>query len=143
MKKILVAIIALLFVGSASAQFKVAEKQKTTEIVWTSFAGHQSIHAQELSNGEYYYWLVLKTSNQFDERICIGIGVKDKAKATLRQLENELHKEGEIYQLIDDRGKPFTMECTTWNQYRITKKGHAGYAYLTVGQASKMLSALD
>lgn len=140
MKKILLAIIAVLCINTATAQFKVVEKQKTADVVWSSFGGHQALWAQEQSNGEYYFFLAFNTTNQFDDKMIISLGKIDKAKATLSQLLNDLHKEGEVYELADDKGEAFTMQCSVLNQYKITKSGYAGYAYLTLGQVSKMLS---
>lgn len=140
MKKILLAIIAVLCVSNATAQFKVVEKQKAAEVVWSSFGGHQALYAKPLSNGEYYFFLAFNTTNQFDDSLLIALGKIDKAKATLQQLANDLYKEGEIYELADDMGEAFTMQCSVLNQYKITKRGYAGYAYITLGQVSKMLS---
>ena len=143
MKKLLFAVLTVLTFGTASAQFKVTEKQKTPVRVWAAFGGHQALYYLERSNGEYYYFMAFNTSNQFDDRLIIHLGDLDTAKATLHQLEKDLHKEGEIYELTDDNLEKFSMQCTAFNQYRITKRGYAGSAYLTIGQVSKMLAALE
>lgn len=143
MKKLLFAVLAMLTLGTASAQFKVAEKQKTPVRVWASFGGHQALYYQEQSNGENYYFLAFNTTNQFDDKLIIHLGKIDKAKATLLQIKNDLHKEGEIYELTDDKGEAFSMQCTAFNQYRIMKQGCAGCTYLTLGQAGKMLATIE
>lgn len=144
MKKILIALIAVLSVVSASAQFKVQEKQTMPEVVWRSaMGGHNKLYRQKLQNGEYYYFIGVATTNQFDDKMLIHLGKIDKAKATLLQMANDLYREGEIYELTDDKVEPFTLQCAAFNQYVLFKKGYAGRAYITIGQVEKMLSALE
>ena len=142
MKKILFAVLAMLVFGTSSAQFKVEQKQKFPEVVWQDGFKWAALYQQELDNGELYYFIGLRSSNQFDDKMLLHLGKKDKAKVTLQQLANELHKEGEIYELSDDKGEPFTMHCIAMNYYRIYKKGYAGYGSLSIGQVRKMLSAI-
>ena len=142
MKKILFAVFASLFVGIAPAQFKVQEKASSPVRVWAGLGGHEALYYYEENSGDHYYFMGFNTTNQFDKKMIINLGKKDKAKATLSQLVNELYAQGEIYKLIDDAGEAFTLQCAALNQYVITKQGYAGRAYLTVGQASKMLYVL-
>jgi hypothetical protein len=144
MKKMIIAVLALLSFGVAEAQFTVEKKQSVPEVVFRSpLGGHQCLCAYQLDNGEYYFYLALNTTNQFDDRMIIYLGKIDKTKATLSQLINDLHSEGEVYRLSDDRGEPFTMECVAFNQYRLSKKGSAGYAYLSINNVGKMLDRFN
>lgn len=142
MKKLLLVVLTMLAFGTTSAQFKVAGKQKMPEIVWKDAFSWVALYQQELSNGELYYFIGLRSSNQFDDKMLLHLGKKDKAKVTLQQLANELHKEGEIYELSDDKGEPFTMHCIAMNYYRIYKTRYAGYGTFSIGQVRKMQSAI-
>ena len=141
MKKLLLLVVAMLAIGSASAQFQVQEKQKLPEVVWRSpLGGHVKLYAQEQSNGKLYYLVGINTTNDYDDKLLLHLGNKDKAIATLTQLVNDLYVQGEIYELADDRGEAFTLQCTAMNQYVIHKVGYAGRGYVTVGQFARMLS---
>ena len=141
MKKVLFLVLAMLAIGSADAQFQVQEKQKLPEVVWRSpLGGHVKLYAQEQSNGELYYLVGINTTNDYDDKLLLHLGNKDKAIATLTQLVNDLYVQGEIYELADDRGEAFTLQCSAMNQYVIHKAGYAGRGYVTVGQFARMLS---
>ncbi|MBQ2395238.1 MAG: hypothetical protein II307_05700 [Alistipes sp.] len=141
MKKVLLFMIAVLTISSASAQFQVQEKQKLPEVVWRSpLGGHVKLYAQEQSNGKFYYLVGINTTNDYDDKLLLHLGNKDKAIATLTQLVNDLYVQGEIYELADDRGEAFTLQCSAMNQYVIYKEGYAGRGYVTVGQFERMLS---
>lgn len=140
MKKILLAMIAVLFVGTASAQFQVKEKQCLPEVVWQDAFRWVGFYQQDLGNNDYYYMFGLRTSNQFDDRLLIHLGRGNKTVSTLRQLLNELYSEGKIYELTDDKGEPFTLICKPFNIYHIYKKGYAGYAHIKLSQVETILS---
>lgn len=144
MKKIILAVIALLSIGMASAQFTVENKQSTPELVFKSpLGGHQRLYAIQQANGEYYFFIAIATTNQFDDKLIVHLGKIDKTKATLLQLINDLYSQGSVYNLSDDRGEPFTLECVPLGEYRLSKKGYAGNAYLSISNVRKMLERFE
>lgn len=144
MKKIMLALIAVLSFTNASAQFKVEEKQSAPELVFRSpLGGHQRLYAIQQTNGEYYFFIAISTTNQYDDLMLIHLGKQAKTKATLAQLINDLHSQGATYQLSDDRGEPFTLECVPLGEYRLSKKGYAGNAYLSISNVRKMLERFE
>lgn len=143
MKKVLLFMIAVFSISLASAQFEVQVKVKKPERLWQDAFSWAFLYKQEQSDASDYYFIALRSSNQFDDRIILHLGGKDKAKATIAQLANDLYKKGEIYELVDDRGEAFTMQCEAMNYYRILKQGYAGYGSLSVGWLNKMYSALE
>lgn len=143
MKKFLLTLVAVLCVASAFAQFKVEQQQKMPEVVWQDGFRWVALYEQDLGNGEYYYMIGLRTSNQFDDKLLIHLGKREKAKATLLQLQNDLYEEGKTYNLSDDKGESFTLICSAFNIYHIYKDGYAGYGYIKLGQLPKMLSLFE
>ena len=132
----------MLAFGTTSAQFKVAEKQKMPEIVWQNGFNHLKLYKQETSNGIYIYFISIRTTNQFDEKMLIYLGDKEKSIATFSQLLNDLYIPNELYELVDARGEAFNAKCGTLNEYIIIKRGYAGEGHILLGQLRKMQSAL-
>ena len=143
MKKIIIAVLALLSIGVVQAQFKVEQKQSAPEAIWREGFGWVSLYQQNVGNGEDYYFIACRSSNQFDDMMLIHLGSKEKALATLAQLEKDLYVEGEIYELSDDKGESFTLKCGKFNYYYIYKRGYAGYGYIKMTHIPKMQSAIN
>ena len=143
MKKFLLILVAVLCATSASAQFKVEQQQKMPEVVWQDGFRWVALYEQDLENGEYYYMIGLRTSNQFDDKLLIYLGKREKAKATLLQLQNDLYERGKTYNLSDDKGESFTQICQPFNMYHIYKSGYAGYGFIKRGQLPKILSLFE
>ena len=142
MKKIIIMLLAVLAFGSAEAQFKVQETHTAPEVVWQNGFNHLKLCKTKGSGSPYYYISILST-NQFDDRIILHLGGLGKAKATLNQILNELFKEGEIYQLVDDRGEAFTGKCNPLGDFTIFKEGYAGAGHIMLYQFRKMQAALE
>lgn len=142
MKKLLSILIAVLSIATSTAQFQVAQKVKAIEVIWQDTYGWNTLCRQEQNDGVYYYMLILKSSNQFDNKIVINLGGLEKTKNTLSQLINDLFVKGEVYNLVDDKGEAFVAKCGFGKTYSIYKDGYAGYGGLYIGRVEAMLSAL-
>lgn len=144
MKKVLLFMIAVLTISSASAQFQVQAKKNHPEMVWRSaMGGHNSLWIQKDDKGEDCYFIAMGTSNQYDDKLILYLGDKSNSKATFAQLINDLCIQGETYLLKDYIGESFSISFNAFNQYVIRKKGYAGASYLGIGQIEKMLLAID
>lgn len=144
MKKIIIAVLALISIGSASAQFQVAHTSPTTYVVYGMRAG---VSLKYIRIGEdYEYFLQLNTTNRYDRVLLIYLGNRDKARASLSQLLNELYKEvGKSYTLKDNEGVPFIAICSKTfgaEGYAIFRDGYAGHAYIRLAQISEMLELM-
>lgn len=142
MKKIIIAVIALLSLNIASAQFQVQQKQSMPEVVWRNGFGWVTLYKQDIGNGEYYYFIGIRTSNQFDDIMLIHLGKKDKAITTLTQFY-DLYAQGEIYELADDNGEKFSAQCIAMKYYRLLKRGYAGYGTIHLNQLLNMRDAIN
>lgn len=143
MKKILIALIAVLSFVTASAQFDVAHSAPSTYVVYPMKAG-VSLKYQKIGE-EAGYFLQLNTTNQFDGAMLIYLGNRDKARASLSQLLNELFESGKSYTLVDSIGKSFIATCTKTfgaEGYAIFKDGYAGNAFIRLKQISDMLEMM-
>ena len=89
MKKIIIAVLALLSTGVAEAQFEVAHSAPITYVVYPMKAGVSLKYTKIGEEAEYF--LQLNTTNQFDGAMLIYLGNRDKARASLSQLLNELY----------------------------------------------------
>lgn len=143
MKKIIIAVLALLSLDIASAQFSVQQKQSMPEVIWRSaMGGHNKLYRMEVGNGEYYYFIGISTTNQFDDKMLIHLGKKDKAITTLTQFY-DLYAQGEIYELADDKGEKFSAQCIAMKYYRLLKRGYAGYGTIHLNQLLNMRDAIN
>ena len=142
MKKLLFSVLAAFAIITASAQFKVEQKQSFPEAIWREAFGWVSLYKQDMGNGEYYYLIGCRSSNQFDDMMLINLGRKAKAKATLLQF-HDLYVKGEIYELEDDKGEKFTAQCIAMNNFRLFKRGYAGYGTIQLKHIRTMLSVLE
>lgn len=143
MKKIILAVIAMLAIGTASAQFGVANSSSSTYVVYPMRAGVSLKYTKVGDVNEYFF--VLNTTNQYDKPITIFLGDKAQAKASLSQLLNELFEIGKSHTLVDSVGKPFTATCTKTfgaEGYAIFRDGYAGNAFIRLKQISEMLEML-
>lgn len=143
MKKIIIAVLALISIGSASAQFQVADTALTTYVVYGMRAGVSLKYTKIGEDTEYF--LQLNTTNQFDKSMFIYLGNRDKAKASLSQLLNELYELDKAYTLNDNVGKPFRVLCANTfgaKGYAIFKDGYAGHAYIRLKQLEDMLEMM-
>lgn len=94
---------------------------------------------------EAEYFLQLNTTNQFDGAMLIYLGNRDKARASLSQLLNELFELGKSHTLADSIGKSFIATCTKTfgaEGYAIFKDGYAGNAFIRLKQISDMLEMM-
>ena len=140
MKKIIFAVLALLSLNIASAQFQVADTALTTYVVYGMRAGVSLKYTKIGEDTEYF--LQLNTTNQFDKSMFIYLGNRDKAKASLSQLLNELYELDKAYTLNDNFGKPFRVLCANTfgaKGYAIFKDGYAGHAYIRLKQLEECL----
>lgn len=143
MKKIIFAVLALLSLNIASAQFQVADTALTTYVVYGMRAGVSLKYTKIGEDTEYF--LQLNTTNQFDKSMFIYLGNRDKAKASLSQLLNELYELDKAYTLNDNFGKPFRVLCANTfgaKGYAIFKDGYAGHAYIRLKQLEDMLELM-
>lgn len=143
MKKIIIAVLALLSLNIASAQFQVADTAPTTYVVYGMRAGVSLKYTKIGEDTEYF--LQLNTTNQFDKSMLIYLGNRDKAKASLSQLLNELYELDKAYTLNDNFGKPFRVLCANTfgaKGYAIFKDGYAGHAYIRLKQLEDMLEMM-
>lgn len=106
MKKIIIAVLALLSLNIASAQFQVADTAPTTYVVYGMKAGVSLKYTKRGEVSEYF--LQLNTTNQFDGAMLIYLGNRDKARASLSQLLNELFELDKAYTLNDNMS-PFGL----------------------------------
>lgn len=143
MKKILIALIAVLSVVSASAQFGVTNTSFPTYVVYPMRAGVSLKYTKIGEETEYF--LQLNTTNQFDGAMLIYLGNRDKARASLSQLLNELYELDKSYTLNDSIDKPFKAICSQImgaKGYAIFKDGYAGNAFIRLKQISDMLEMM-
>ena len=143
MKKILIALIAVLSVVSASAQFGIEDTSRPTYVVYPMRAGVSLKYTKIGEEAEYF--LQLNTTNQFDGAMFIYLGNRDKARASLSQLLNELYELDKSYTLNDSIDKPFKAICSKImgaKGYAIFKDGYAGHAYIRLKQISDMLEIM-
>lgn len=143
MKKIIIAIIALLSIDIALAQFNVADEAPTTYVVYPMRAGISLKYTKIGEEAEYF--LQMNTTNQFDGAMLIYLGNRDKAKASLSQLLNDLYELEKAYTLNDSLGKPFKAICSKImgaKGYAIFKDGYAGHAYIRLTQIADMLEMM-
>lgn len=143
MKKIIIAVLALLSLNIASAQFGVANTSSPTYVVYPMRAGVSLKYTKVGDVDEYF--LVLNTTNQFDNSMLIYLGNKEQAKASLLQLLNELFELGKSLTLVDSIGKSFIATCTKTfgaEGYAIFKDGYAGNAFIRLKQISDMLEMM-
>lgn len=143
MKKIIIAVLALLSIGVAEAQLQVTHLPKA-ETVCKPFSNMWL--KKDMMNGEMQYYIVGSTTNQFDKPILLFLGNLDKAKTSLSQLLTDLYIVGEQYELIDSCGVKFWAYAQNefgTKRYAIKQNGYAGYMYLPLSGIRKMLSALE
>lgn len=143
MKKIMIAVLAVLSFGVASAQLDVEISSSQSYAVYPMRAGVSLNYTRVKGEAEYYFRL--NTSNQYAPSIYIWLGNRDKALKTLNQLLNELYAQGESYYLTDTIGESFTALCSNTmgaKGYMIHKSGHAGYAYIRLKQIEQMIELL-
>lgn len=143
MKKILITLIAVLSVVSASAQFGVANSSASTYVVYPMRAG-VSLKYTKIGE-EMEYFLQLNTTNQFDGAMLIYLGNREKARVSLSQLLNEMYELDKSYTLNDSIDKPFKAICSKImgaKGYAIFKDGYAGHAYIRLKQISDMLEIM-
>lgn len=143
MKKIIIAVLALLSTGVAEAQFEVAHSAPITYVVYPMKAGVSLKYTKIGEEAEYF--LQLNTTNQFDGAMLIYLGNRDKARASLSQLLNELYELDKAYTLNDTFGKPFKAICANTmgaKGYAIFKDGYAGHAYIRLKQLEDMLEKM-
>lgn len=143
MKKIMIAVLALLSLNIASAQLNVQHTYAEEYVVYPMRAGVTLKYTKRGDVAEYF--LQLNTSNQFDDPIYIYLGTRDKAVASLSQLLNDLFSLGTTYRLSDEHGKSFQAICSNVlgaKGYTIYQSGRAGYAYIRLKQLRDMLEMI-
>lgn len=142
MKKILFAVLALLSLGTASAQIQTTHTQTQSETIYGPKAG-VTLERMVFKGGDLYY-LTLRTSNQFDRVMMLALGNKTETIQSLEGLLNgfELDKTSTMK---DGTGKEFIAICANIlgaDGYYIKMKGYAGHAYLRLSDFRKMLKLL-
>lgn len=144
MKKILITLIAVLLSVTASAQLEVANTSSPIDVVYPMRAGVSLKYTKIGAEAEYF--LQLNTTNRYDRVLLIYLGNRDKARASLSQLLNELYKEvGKCYTLKDNEGVPFIAICSKTfgaEGYAIFRDGYAGHAYIRLSQIEDMLEMM-
>lgn len=143
MKKIIIAVLALLSLNIASAQFNVEHEAPTTYVVYPMRAGISLKYTKIGEEAEYF--LQMNTTNQFDGAMLIYLGNRDKAKASLSQLLNDLYELEKAYTLNDSLGKPFKAICSKImgaKGYALFKDGYAGHAFIRLTQIADMLEMM-
>lgn len=139
MKKILIAIVALLCCGySADAQIKVNKKSETKE-VFSSRMGFVTIKVME---GNYF--LALPSSNQYDDYYIMHLGQsnEDALESVEALLEMaQTIKKGESY-AVETLTKTFTITKGIGKSIDISAKGYAGYASTSATELKGMIDAL-
>lgn len=143
MNKIIIAVLALLSLNIASAQFQVADTAPTTYVVYGMKAGVSLKYTKRGEESEYF--LQLNTTNQFDGAMLIHLGNREQARTSLSQLLNELYEMDKAYTLNDSLGRPFKAICSKImgaEGYAIFKEDYAGHAYIRLKQLADMLAKM-
>lgn len=143
MKKIIIAVLALLSFGVAEAQFKVIGNDITTYVVYPMRAGVSLKYTKIGEVAEYY--LQLNTTNQFDKSMLIYLGNRDNARASLKQMLNELFAPDLSTELQDNNGKPFIVVGSIRmgaKGFAVFREGYAGHAYIRLSQIEDMLGIM-
>lgn len=145
MKKIILVVIALLSIGVVQAQFTVAQPKEAQSGVVYSMKGTDVELRYVKTDKDVYYYLTLDTTSVMYESILIHLGNRDKARASLSQLLNELYELGKSHLLNDSRNNTFKVICTdTMGEqgYSIFKEGKIGHGYIRLKQLEVMLEKL-
>lgn len=143
MKKIILAVIALLSFSFADAQIQSQGTMPRTETVYGPRAGVW-LNRIECA-GEWEYYLSMATTNQFDNHIIINLGNISNTKLSLQWFIDNFAL-GKTYRMKDDKKVNFDAVCVSilaTNCVEFYKEGHAGCARVRVSEFSRMLKRLN
>lgn len=143
MKKIIIAIIALLSISVAEAQIQSQGPSPRVETIYGPRAGVWFNRIEGINGWEYY--LSMATTNQFDDHMNIYLGTIDNAKLSIQWFIDNFEL-GKNYRMKDDKKYPFVAICVSvfatdcWEFY---KEGHAGCARVRMSEFSRILNKLN
>lgn len=143
MKKIFLAIVAILSVGIAAAQVELSSAEKPS-IVCSGYLGFNDL-VKYKAMGEDHYFLSLDSDNQFDQLYSINLGKKKDAIDFLSKLIDIFSPEANL-KAKDSSGNPFRIFGSTASgdrRYLIKKDGYAGYAHFRLSEIKKFIKALE
>lgn len=142
MKKIGLAIIALLFVGAASAQMQITKVEEPT-LVCKTWNGWNKLYKHQV-NGEYSYYFILASDNRYDRIYHIDLGSKKEAIETIHFLLDN-YKPGADFHATEVTGETFYVFAVNMlgdKHYTIKKDGYGGYASIRLNELKKYATAL-
>lgn len=143
MKKILLAIIVMLTLGSASAQITIEKKDKSYTTVCRGFFGYNELLKFQVE-GVDYYMLSLTSDNRYDSPYSIRLGNKKETIDSLTLLYDTFAKDQD-YDIKDTSDKVYRFHCDTSageKRYMVKTEGYAGWGYFRLTEIKKFLAVL-